>query len=167
MASIDGVITGLDTTSIIEQLLAAERIPQNQLVVQKTTAEAKASVFADLRGRYDAVRTAAQKLDIPEEWARLAATSSDDLVAVSAGNGSITGAVTFSVVQRASAASVYSTDTVSSLDALIAPGGGFLTRSTITSGSGSLPGPVVPQASSPEPGSITKYPSDRRVSRLR
>ena len=123
MTSVDGLITGLDTTGIIEQLLAAERIPQNQLLVQQATAEARANAFADLRGRYDAVRTAAQKLDFSDDWASLKATSSDDLVQVEAGNGTITGALSFTVVQRASAHAVYSTDTLTSLDDVIAAGG--------------------------------------------
>lgn len=123
MSSIDGLITGLDTTSIIQQLLSAERIPQNQLQVQQATAEAKADVFADLRGRYDAVRTAAQALDLPDDWSALDATSTSELVTATPGNGEITGAVSFRVLQRASAHQVYSTDTLSSLDDVVAAGG--------------------------------------------
>ena len=123
MTSVDGLITGLDTTSIIDQLLAAERIPQNQLMVKQQTAEARADVFANLRSRYDDVRSAAQKLDLPDDWDSLQATSSDDLVQVEASSGSITGALSFTVLQRASAHAVYSTDTISSLDDVIAAGG--------------------------------------------
>lgn len=123
MSSVDGLITGLDTTSIINQLLAAERIPQNQLLVQQATAEARADVFADLRGRYDAVRTAAQALDLPDDWSALAATSSSELVTVDAGSGTITGALSFTVLQRATGHTVYSTDTLSSLDDVVAAGG--------------------------------------------
>ena len=123
MTSVDGLITGLQTTEIIDQLLAAERIPQNQLRVQQATAEAKAATFADLRGRYDAVRTAAQALDLPDDWAVLTATSTSDLVSVSAASGTITGALQFTVRQRASAHTVYSTDPITSLDEVIAPGG--------------------------------------------
>lgn len=122
MTSIDGVVTGLDTTSIIESLLAAERIPQNQLFVQKATVEAQADVFADLRGRYDAIKSAAQNLDLPDDWARLAATSSSELVEVNATTGSMTGEVRFTVLQRAAAHAVYSTDTLSSLDDVVATG---------------------------------------------
>lgn len=123
MTSVDGLITGLQTTEIIDQLLAADRIPQNQLLVQQASAEARATAFADLRGRYDAVRTAAQALDRPDDWAALTATSSDDLVQVSADSGTVTGALEFTVLQRASAHTVYSTDTLSSLDDVIAAGG--------------------------------------------
>lgn len=123
MTSVDGLITGLDTTGIIDQLLAADRIPQNQLLVQQATAEARASAFAELRGRYDAVRSAAQRLDLPDDWSTLAATSSSDLVSVSAGSGGITGALSFTVLQRASAHTVYSTDVLTSLDDVVAAGG--------------------------------------------
>ena len=123
MTSVDGLITGLQTTEIIDSLLAADRIPQNQLLVQQASAEARAAAFADLRGRYDAVRSAAQALDLPDDWAALKATSSDDLVEVSAGNGTVTGALEFTVLQRASAHTVYSTDTLSSLDDVVAAGG--------------------------------------------
>jgi len=123
MTSIDGLITGLDTTSIIDQLIAAERIPQNQLLVKKALSEAKAEVFADLRGRYDAVSSAAKALDLPDDWAALSAVSSSEDVAVAATSGSITGTLTFAVQQRATAHAVYSTDTLTSLDDVIAAGG--------------------------------------------
>ncbi|MEZ5245767.1 MAG: flagellar filament capping protein FliD [Acidimicrobiales bacterium] len=123
MTSIDGLITGLDTTSIINQLLAAERIPQNQLLAKQALAEARADVFADLRGRYDAVKSAAQALDLPDDWAALTASSSSDQVAVAATSGSITGTISFVVQQRAAAHAVYSTDTLTSLDDVVAAGG--------------------------------------------
>lgn len=133
MSSVDGVFTGLDTTSIIEQLLAVERIPQNQLLVQQATAEARATAFEDLRSRYDAVRTAAQALDLPTDWAALAANSSDDLVSVTAGTGTVTGSLSFSVQQRASSHAVYSTDTIGSLDDVIAAGGSVFSARDFTS----------------------------------
>ena len=123
MTSVDGLITGLQTTEIIDQLLAADRIPQNQLLVQQASAEARAAAFADLRGRYDAVRSAGEALELPDDWAAITATSSDDLVEVSTSSGTITGALSFTVLQRASAETVYSTDTMSSLDDVIAAGG--------------------------------------------
>jgi len=123
MSSVDGLVTGLDTTAIIDQLLAAERIPQNQLMVQRATAEARSNAFAELRGRYDAIRSAAQKLDLPDDWDALTATSSDAGVDVTAGSGGITGALSFTVLQRASSHSIYSTDTMTSLDDVIAAGG--------------------------------------------
>ncbi|MEM9200529.1 MAG: flagellar filament capping protein FliD [Actinomycetota bacterium] len=132
MTSVDGLITGLDTTDIINQLLAADRIPQNQLLVQQASAEARAAAFADLSGRYDAVRTAAQALDLPDDWEALAATSSDELVQVSTTSGSITGALSFNVVQRAQAHAVYSTDTLSSLDDVIAAGGSIFSARDFT-----------------------------------
>lgn len=123
MSSVDGLVTGLDTTAIINSLLAAERIPQNQLLVQRATAEARADAFSELRGRYDAIRSAAQKLDLPDDWDALTATSSDSGVEVDASSGGITGALSFTVLQRASAHSIYSTDTMTSLDDVIAVGG--------------------------------------------
>ena len=133
MSSVDGLITGLDTTAIIGQLLAAERIPQNQLKAQQALSEARADVFADLRGRYDAVRSAAEALELPDDWAALSATSSDDLVGVDAGSGSITGAISFTVIQRAQGNTVYSTDTLSSLDAVVAAGGSVFSARDFTS----------------------------------
>ncbi len=132
MSSVDGLITGLDTTAIIGQLLAAERIPQNQLKAQQALSEARADVFADLRGRYDAVRSAAEALELPDDWAALSATSSDDLVSVDAGSGSITGAISFTVIQRAQGNTVYSTDTLSSLDAVVAAGGSVFSARDFT-----------------------------------
>lgn len=124
MTSIDGLVTGLDTTSIINQLLAAERIPQNQILAKQALAEARAGAFADLRGRYDAVSTAAKALDLPDDWAALSAASSSELVSVAATSGSITGSLSFVVQQRAAAHAVYSTDPLTSLDDVIAAGGG-------------------------------------------
>ena len=123
MSSVDGLVTGLNTTSIISQLMAAERIPQNQLRVKQSTAKAEGSALSAIRSRYDAVKTAAQKLKTPADWSKLSATSTSDLVEVSADKGSLTGAVSFTVTQRASAKSIYSTQTVASLDAVVAAGG--------------------------------------------
>jgi len=123
MSSVDGLVTGLNTTSIISQLMDVERIPQNQLKVKQATAKAEGSVLSGIRSRYDAVKTAAQKLKTSADWGKLSATSTSDLVAVSADTGSLTGAVSFTVTQRASAKSVYSTQTIASLDTVVAAGG--------------------------------------------
>ena len=52
MASIDGIATGFNTTQIVASLMAAERVPQNQLRSQKNALDRQQSAFNDLKNLY-------------------------------------------------------------------------------------------------------------------
>lgn len=118
MSYIDGLATGLDTTSIINQLMQVEAIPKTLLESKSATIKAGLDSYASIRTKLTSVRTAAEALSSPTGWRPLTATSSNtDVVTASAGTGTPGGAVTFSVVSLATAMQRSSTDTFAGLDA--------------------------------------------------
>lgn len=98
MSMIDGLVSGLDTTGVINELLAAGRAPVTRLTSRKATADAEATTIANIRAMVDAVKTAAAALDESNEWQTVKATSSDSTIAtVSAGSGAALGELSFTV----------------------------------------------------------------------
>lgn len=107
--SIDGLVSGLDTTSIVNQLIALERAPADRLAKSKTTADAKATAYGGLRSRVDAVKTAFQALDAASDWSPAKATSSNaDAVTAIASAGAKPTSLSFEVLNLASAHTVVS-----------------------------------------------------------
>ncbi len=124
MSSIDGLATGLDTTTIIKQLMAIERRPQDALTSRKSQAEKARTELAGIRSDINALGALAKDLRLATAWNPLKATSTNTAaVTVSAGSAATTGASTFRVTSLASAASVYSTNTFASLDSPVGPAG--------------------------------------------
>ncbi len=109
--SVDGLVSGLDTTSLISQLVQAEAAPQAQLKTKLSTTTASATAYRAVNSRFDAVRAAAEALTKPETWSAAKATSSSPTVTATVGTTPQTGSVTFAVTQLAAAHSVRS-DTV-------------------------------------------------------
>ena len=65
MASIDGLISGLNTTTIIGQLMAIERLPKAQLVKQQSVSQTMVSTLRALNTLITTMQTAA-KAFIPD-----------------------------------------------------------------------------------------------------
>jgi len=120
MASIDGLSSGLDTTTIIAQLMQLERVPQTRLKTQQTAAESSISTLRTLNTKFLTIVTAAQKLGAaappvagaaatsttPTDWQLTSASSSDSTrTSASAVTGAPTAALSFHVQQLATAAS--------------------------------------------------------------
>lgn len=135
MTYIDGLVTGLDTTSIITQLMQLERMPQTRLQQRQADAQAVETELRGMRSDVQAIRTKAADLRLSSGWHRLTASSSNESVKVTAGSGTATGEISFQVLQTAAAHTIYSNQTVPSLDSLVAdPGSG-----SILSYSGTVP----------------------------
>lgn len=81
MSMIDGLISGLDTSGVINELLAAQRAPAQRLAARQQAIRAEATTFAGIRALVDQVKTAAQALDGELDWRAVKATSSDEAVA--------------------------------------------------------------------------------------
>jgi flagellar hook-associated protein 2 len=133
--SIPGLGSGLDTASIIKQLVDIERTSINLVTARKTNAQTKLAAFSAIREQLVALRTASLAVSRPAAWRTLSASSSDsDVATVSAGTGTFGGSISFIVDQLASAGSVRSnailsgtTATVSSdLGIMLAKGGSAL-----------------------------------------
>ena len=117
MAFIDGLSTGLDTTSIIDSLLAVERIPQDRVIARRARSQQASAELGALRTSVTNLRNTAADLRLGSGWQKLAATSSTESVAVEASSGSFTGAITFQVDSVASRNVEYSNTVFDSLEA--------------------------------------------------
>jgi flagellar hook-associated protein 2 len=103
MASVDGLITGMDTTSIISQLMQLEAQPQTRLKVKVSEHQREQSAYQQLNARMLAIHTAAESLTKDNAWQVVKATSDNAAVTVSASTATATGSVTFDVDRLASA----------------------------------------------------------------
>ncbi len=148
MASVDGLVSGLNTSDIIAQLMQLERQPQARLQARQGTVESAMSALRNLNTKFLAITTAADKMMKPAGWQLAAATSSDPTrVAVTATAGASQGSLSFSVSQLAAAGSYLSAGSVASTtaaDSVVAANTTFeLTKGTsapvtIDTGDGSL-----------------------------
>lgn len=101
MASVDGLVTGLDTTTIISQLLQLEAAPQTRLKNQVSAQQTVQGAYQTVNARMMAVRNAAQALTTAATWQAVTATSSSDAVTASTGATGRVGTATFDVVSLA------------------------------------------------------------------
>lgn len=104
MSMIDGLVSGLDTSGVINELLAAQRAPAQRLAARQQTIRAEASTFASIRTLVDQVKSAAQALDGELDWRAVKATSSDeDIATVVARSTAAATSISFTVDRLAQA----------------------------------------------------------------
>jgi flagellar hook-associated protein 2 len=103
-----GLISGMDTGSIISQLMQVEANPQTLLKQQLSSTQSKASAYRAINTRFDGLRSAAEALSKPDTWTAAKATSSSATVTATASAGASTGSVTFAVTKTATSHSVIS-----------------------------------------------------------
>ncbi len=116
MSNIDGLSSGLDTSSIINQLMQLERRPQVALTTRRDQEQAARTELSEIRSDLSALRNQAADLRLGSGFEKLTATSSNpDAVSVTASSSATTGSYTFDVTQTATAASVYSDQVFASL----------------------------------------------------
>lgn len=104
--AVDGMISGLDTTSIINQLMQIESQPQARLKTSVSDAQKQVSAYQTVNTLMLAVGAAAEKVQKASTWTAGTATASNDAVTVAAGENPLPGSLTFSVSQLATAKSV-------------------------------------------------------------
>lgn len=122
--AIDGLVSGLDTSSIIKQLMQLERLPQDALVARRAKAQAKLDAFASIRSKLSAASSVAASVADPTNWSLRTATSSSPTTAtVSATSSASTGSLTFTVDRLASGHAVRSANTIATTDAVVVSGG--------------------------------------------
>jgi flagellar hook-associated protein 2 len=121
--AIDGLVSGLDTTSIIKQLMDVERAPQDALVNRKSTVSARLDAFGAIRAKLTSLTSAATALSRPADWQARSATSSSESAEVSATSTAAVGSLTFTVDALAAAHSLRSGSTVAATGDVIATGG--------------------------------------------
>jgi flagellar capping protein FliD len=112
---VDGLVSGLDTTSIITNLMKVEAKPQDLLKTQLSATQAKAAAYRAVNTRFDAIRTAAEALTSAGLAAARTATTSSATVSASASATAVEGSsVSFRVEQLATNKQIRSTTTWSS-----------------------------------------------------
>lgn len=95
--SVDGLVSGLDTTSLIAKLMQAEAGTQTQLKAKVSGAQSVVTAYQSINTKFAALQTAAEALASNDAWTAVAATSSDASVAATAGPGGTTGSLSFRV----------------------------------------------------------------------
>jgi flagellar hook-associated protein 2 len=111
--SVDGLISGLDTTALINQLMALERQPVVRLESRRDQVSEVVDLYRNLNTRFDAVEEAASKLAEATAWSVSTASSSDEDVATVTTTGSATpSSFTFEVVSLAKAHTVIGANSV-------------------------------------------------------
>jgi flagellar capping protein FliD len=109
--SVDGLVSGMDTTSIISQLMSVEAGPQNALKTKLSTTQTNASAYRTVNTTFLAVTAAADAVLNPDLWTSTRATSSSGNATASASSAAQTGSLTFSVTQLATAHAVINRNT--------------------------------------------------------
>jgi flagellar hook-associated protein 2 len=140
--TISGAISNLDTSSIINQLVAVQGNQQTLLRNQQTTQQNAADALGKLSTALGTVGSLASSLAKTATWAGTTVTSSSASVTGSA-TGTTTGSLTFDVTSLATAHALVSVNTIASPSTVIASGPLTLTTSdgsttSIPVGSGTL-----------------------------
>ena len=140
--TISGAVSGLDTASIINQLVAVQTNQQTLLKSQQSNVQNKADAFASLVTSLKSLSTQSADLAKTSAWAGSTATSRSSAVTASA-TGTTSASITFDVTSVAAAHSRISANSVASTGTTVASGPLTLTRSdgtttSIAVGTGSL-----------------------------
>lgn len=117
--SVSGLVSGIDTDSLIKSLVAIENEKVTAIEKKKTAAQSTLSAVGDLQSKLLALSTAAQDLDELDEFDLYKNTSSDgDTVAVEGGGEGLEGTFAMRVQQLATSWKVSSGQFSSSVTAL-------------------------------------------------
>lgn len=112
--SVDGLVSGMDTANIIEQLISLERTPQTRLQFKKARGEAKIAAYQLVNARFGALQSAADKLGKADTWKAFKVTSSSTGVSATASTNALTGNHTFEVLALAKAHATFEGGTYAS-----------------------------------------------------
>ncbi|UQX87945.1 flagellar filament capping protein FliD [Jatrophihabitans telluris] len=102
--SISGLSSGIDTSSVISQLMTLAAAPQNALKSQLNSTQSELSAYQAINTKMAALKSAADKLALPSTWAATTATASDTSIVASGSSTAVAGtSTTFSVTSVAKA----------------------------------------------------------------
>lgn len=116
ISSVSGLASGIDSASLVSQLMQVEAQSQTRIKAQLSTAQSTLKSLQDLNSKLAALATNAADLARTSAWNPVAVTSSSDLVTATAGAGAIAGALSFTVGHTALAHRLSFTDTVALSD---------------------------------------------------
>jgi flagellar hook-associated protein 2 len=132
-SAIDGLISGLQTTDLINSLMRVEAAPQTLLKAKVTTTNSLVTALQALNSKVSSLSASALTASKPASWQAVAATSSSTAVTATASAGAQPASLTFSVDKLASAQTSVSAS-VTDLAGFF--GGSTPTSATIVTGSG-------------------------------
>ena len=120
--SVSGLVSGLDTNSIISQLMQIESQSQTRIKSQLTLAQSNLKALQDLNSKFAALASSAGDLAKVTAWNPVTVTSSSTLVTATAGAAAVAGPLSLTVDHTARAHQLSFTNTA-------------LLTDTVTSGS--------------------------------
>ncbi|WP_433371096.1 flagellar filament capping protein FliD [Actinoplanes sp. CA-142083] len=102
-SSVDGLVSGLSTSSLISQLMTVEAAPQTRLKTKVTTAQTAVTSYQSVNSKTAAFKSAGDTLSQLSTWRSIKATSSSSTVSASTSNNinATTGSLTFNVTSLA------------------------------------------------------------------
>jgi len=122
-ASVDGLVSGLNTTDLVAQLMAIEARPQTLMKLRQSGFNNQITAFESVRSLVSAMKIDAQALIGANDWSPVTASSNHpSAVSVTGGQGTSVGSITFTVDRLASAHTLTSSGTVASLDTVVGSG---------------------------------------------
>lgn len=141
--SVDGLVSGLSTSTIIEQLMSLERQPQVRLTRKRAANDEKIAAYQAINTKLASLRSAADALTKTSAWSARSVTSSSTAVAATATADALTGSLTFDVTSVARAQSYVYGTAVASTAVKVADGDVTVTKGngapvTVAVGDGSL-----------------------------
>jgi len=142
--SVDGLVSGLSTSSLIDSLMQVESAPQAALQQKVANQSKVVSAYQAINSKMAALVTAAKALGGTDIWGAMKATSTSDAAVATSSSGAATGSLSFHVDSLAANHTVTFAGRVgatsasimsgSTLDVKLADG----TSTTVTPTSGSL-----------------------------
>jgi flagellar hook-associated protein 2 len=134
--SIDGLVSGMNTTQMVAQLMAVERLPEQQLQLHKSTDQSMVALLQGLNTLFSKLQTAAAAL-VPDSitgasaWTAHSVTSSDTAIATAtAGDKAALGTATFTVTSVAAAGQAITAGGVAARTDAVSDGPLVLTKGT-------------------------------------
>lgn len=119
--SISGAVTGLDTASIVDQLVSIEGRQQQMIQTRQTAAQKTSDAYQSMITALKAMSDKAAALAKTSSWSGSSATSSSTSVTTKV-TGTVSASLTFDVTALAATHTLISDDTVSSTGAIVASG---------------------------------------------
>lgn len=117
---VNGLISGINTTAVIQALLQAYQAPITDLQNQQSTLNTNASDYGTINTDLQSLLTAAQALSTSSSWNLMTASSSDSAVATATSSpGAQAGTASFTVDQLAQGDVLASTGSVSSTGEIV------------------------------------------------
>ena len=114
--SVSGLVSGLDTSSIISQLMQVEAQTQTRLKSRLTTAQSSVKSLQELNSKLAALATSAADLAKGTAWNPVSITSSSELVSAAFGSSAVLGPLQLTVGHVAGAHKLSFTSTAALTD---------------------------------------------------